>query len=216
MPSFGIDMIFKETDLFTGTGKLKQVPQSLCPCDGSTSCNSCQVLGVDLLFEFVQHGCDLAESSNTSVITHEIKCGCLWRRNADPAPWRVDVLKGDLLQVFSDDERNAHLAAGEGSSRFFKEHLEFLWTMMGRTMILRSGQESRVVGLVELSHQCRDELICRQAPQRTVFRWNDHIEAPCGLRDYFLFGEAVQGEFGCICGHDSADGGIRIDLGDAT
>ncbi len=50
-------------------------------------------------------------------------------------------------------------------------------------------------------HQRRNKLICRQASQRTVFRWDDHVEAPRRLCDHILPGKPAQGELGRIGGH---------------
>ena len=72
---------------------------------------------------------------------------------------------------------------------------------MGCTVILGCRQQPSIVGLVELLHQRRNKLICRQASQGTVFRGHDHVEAPCRLCNHFLPGEPVQGELGRIGGH---------------
>ena len=192
-------MVFKVADPLACTVMFKQVPESLCPCDRGALCYRCQSLGINLLRKFMQDGRDLIKPPYAAAIADKIKRGRLWRRDAYHTPRCVDVLERDLLQVLSDDERYAYLPTGKGPSRFFKEYLEFLWPVMGRTMILCSGKESRVVGLVELLHQCWDELICRQTLQRTVFRRNDHIKAPCGLGNHILPSESVKGELGCIC-----------------
>lgn len=191
-------MVFQVAGLLACAIVFKQVPEPLCPCDRGALCYRYQSLGINLLHKFMQDGRDLIKPSHAPAIADKIQRGRLWRRDADDTARCVDVLEGDLLQVLSDDERHAYLPTGKGSSRLFKEYLEFLWPVMGCTMKLCSGQESRVVGLVELLHQCRDELIRRQAPQRTVFRRNDHIEAPRGLCDHILPDEPVEGLLGGI------------------
>ena len=57
-------------------------------------------------------------------------------------------------------------------------------------------------------HDARDELFWRQAPQRTVFGWNDHIEAARRLGNDAFPGQSVESEPSCGSRHAEGLAGI--------
>ena len=75
-------------------------------------------------------------------------------------------------------------------------YLESLGAMMGCAMVFGSSQESGVIGLFQVGHQCRNELICRKASQFPVFRGNDHIKPPERHGDFPFMPETAQGRAG--------------------
>src|SRR5690606_38651428 len=70
------------------------------------------------------------------------------------------------------------------------------WPVVSRPVILRCGQQSRIIGKTETLHQRRDELVGWQTTELLVFRRYDYIETARRGGDSPALGEAVQGEFG--------------------
>ena len=64
-----------------------------------------------------------------------------------------------------------------------KDDLEFLRTMMGRTVVLCSRQEAYVVSDPPALHQSRDELIRGQAAETPVLWRHDDVEPAPGACD---------------------------------
>ena len=50
--------------------------------------------------------------------------------------------------------------------------------MMGSAVMFGSREKSGIIGITKMGHQCRDELVGGKTAKLSMFRGNDHIEAP--------------------------------------
>src|SRR5690606_6308704 len=93
---------------------------------------------------------------------------------------RIQGTNWHLINTLAGDERDTDPATDNWPTVPGEEHLEFLRAMMRGAVKLGSRQQAGVIGESLLRHQCRNELLGRQAAQRTVFRGNDHVELALG------------------------------------
>ncbi len=112
------------------------------------------------------------------MVPDQVECRCFWRRDVNEAAGSIELLGAYAAGVPSLNECDANATACNGPSGFFQYDLELLGSMMRRTMELCRGQQTNVVSGPHEFHEGRNEVICRQAPDRAILRRNNHVKTP--------------------------------------
>jgi hypothetical protein len=134
-------------------------------------------------------------------VTCEIDSGSLDARNRYRPAWCIEALSGNGLHLLPRDERNPDGPALNGPLILLDDHLKFLGSMVGRTVVLRGSQESRVVSGFSPLHQSGQKLIRRETSQLFVFGRHNHVEPARGASHQAAFRQTIQGQFRGIRGH---------------
>ena len=80
-------------------------------------------------------------------------------------------------------ELDANLAASERPAILGRHDLKALGMMMSSSVDLSRAQQGDIVGLVQLIHELRDELLRRQAADFAIFGRDDYVKAAKWGRD---------------------------------
>jgi len=167
-------------------GDVQEVAEPLRPCDWAEARGGDQLLGIEWLDQVRQHGGNVVEPTALIRVAHQLQRCRFGRGDAKSAAGRVLLDDGRLLQILSRDELHAHLPAGDRAAIRLHHHLKALRSLMSRAVELGRAEKGHVVGLAEVFHQLRNELVCGEAPQPAVLRREDQIEPSVRIGDLVL------------------------------